>query len=82
MRAAIVAVAVSSATLAACGASSGTIDAEHLYTRFACDAGTADCDGLFSTGCETDLHARENCGACGVTCGEGQICAVGTCMAP
>lgn len=82
MRAAILAVAVCSATLAACGASSATVDAEHIYTPFACDPGTADCDGLFSTGCETDLRTREDCGGCGVTCREGQRCAVGTCVAP
>jgi hypothetical protein len=34
-----------------------------------CDAGTANCDGDPSTGCETDLDSSmEHCGSCGTSC--------------
>jgi hypothetical protein len=33
-----------------------------------CAPGYGDCDGLAATGCETDLHALDDCGACGVVC--------------
>ncbi len=33
-----------------------------------CDAGWDDCDSNPSNGCETDLSADGDCGACGVTC--------------
>jgi hypothetical protein len=75
------AIVIWAAAVSACGASS-SIDGDHLYTRIACDAGTADCDGRLSTGCETDVTTRTDCGGCGVTCGDGQICATGTCMSP
>jgi hypothetical protein len=46
-----------------------------------CEPGYADCDhNLRSNGCEVDLQRnRENCGACGRTCGAGQICSQGQC---
>lgn len=49
-----------------------------------CPAGTADCDGNASNGCEVDLTSDEyNCGACGTTCqdrpyAEG-VCVAATC---
>ena len=33
-----------------------------------CKVGTADCDGVAGNGCETDLTAPDNCGACGHAC--------------
>ena len=42
-----------------------------------CDEGFADCDGEIDTGCETNLGASPNCGACGVICEAATpICAV------
>ncbi len=64
----------------ACGGSS--LDGDHVYTRIACAPGTADCDGRLSTGCETNATTTTNCGACGVACAAGQVCATGTCRAP
>jgi len=49
----------------------------------ACDDGFEDCDGTASTGCEVDLGALTDCGACGVTCGPftnaAAICDAGSC---
>jgi hypothetical protein len=33
-----------------------------------CTAGFADCNGLFSDGCETPVNTTTNCGACGRVC--------------
>lgn len=33
-----------------------------------CEAGTADCNGKASDGCETDTKVAEHCGACDVAC--------------
>ncbi len=35
-----------------------------------CNAGTADCDGLYSNGCETNTASGDinNCGGCGIKC--------------
>jgi hypothetical protein len=65
------------AWLSACGASS--LDGDHLYTRIACDEGTADCDGRLSTGCETDVTLPSACGGCGVVCAPGAHCVHGAC---
>jgi hypothetical protein len=46
-----------------------------------CKLGFGDCDGLYQTGCETDLTAdATNCGACGVVCPQGQACSAGKCV--
>jgi Stigma-specific protein, Stig1 len=48
-----------------------------------CDSGHADCDGTFSTGCETDTTTASNCGTCGKTCSvqNGTAgCSAGTCV--
>ena len=40
-----------------------------------CDAGFADCNGIASDGCETDLSSSpQHCGLCGNTCGGGESC--------
>ncbi|MFO0647111.1 MAG: FG-GAP-like repeat-containing protein [Polyangiales bacterium] len=44
-----------------------------------CAAGTADCDGDSSNGCER-LDTLVNCGACGRACATGQVCAAGACV--
>ncbi len=45
----------------------------------ACPPASGDCDGLESTGCETDLLGdRDHCGGCGNACGEGS-CNNGQC---
>ena len=49
-----------------------------------CPAGTADCDGSSTNGCEVDLTTDENhCGACGTTCQDGPyaqgVCVAATC---
>jgi hypothetical protein len=33
-----------------------------------CNAGFADCNHIYSDGCETDLNTIQNCGACGNAC--------------
>ncbi|WP_240360116.1 Ig-like domain-containing protein [Pyxidicoccus caerfyrddinensis] len=49
-----------------------------------CPAGTADCDGNSSNGCEVDLTTDEDhCGACGTTCQDNNyaqgVCQAATC---
>ena len=45
----------------------------------ACAAGTADCDGTLSTGCETNVDTDpDNCGGCGAVCSSGS-CTDGVC---
>jgi len=46
----------------------------------ACGTGFADCDGSAASGCETNTQTDStNCGACGRTCGAGQVCSRGVC---
>ena len=47
-----------------------------------CNDGWASCDADPTTGCETDIHSIENCGACGVLCtlpNATEQCDQGTC---
>lgn len=49
----------------------------------ACSAGTANCNGVASDGCETTLGTIANCGACGDACSTGAnataLCNMGRC---
>ncbi len=46
-----------------------------------CNAGYADCDGLYSNGCELSVYSNpRNCGACGVACSGSQVCQNGACI--
>jgi hypothetical protein len=45
-----------------------------------CNAGFAECDGIPSNGCETDVTSDVgNCGKCGLKCGLGDSCVGGAC---
>ena len=49
---------------------------------FGCLTNFADCDGNPANGCEANLlTSGTNCGVCGRTCGSGQVCGAGACMA-
>lgn len=62
-----------------CEVSGGT--PECVMKPNSCDEGYADCDDDGKTGCETDLTSADNCGACGVICGDtnarSSICVAG-----
>lgn len=45
-----------------------------------CPTGWADCDGVFSNGCEADLSSEATCGTCGHACSGSELCAAGTCV--
>ena len=46
-----------------------------------CNAGFADCDHVFSNGCETNINIDpRNCGACGRVCAPTQRCVNGQCV--
>jgi hypothetical protein len=47
-----------------------------------CATGYADCNGLAADGCEAALATDgPHCGACGTSCGAGQVCSGGVCGA-
>ena len=49
----------------------------------ACQPGYEDCDGLASTGCESNpLTDAANCGACGNACAATEACTGGVCCGP
>ena len=81
MRKAIVALAV---LFASCGPSNPGGEGDDGGDPLECEAGTGDCDGDASNGCETDLTSDSgNCGGCGEVCGTdnttGSACDNGTC---
>lgn len=48
---------------------------------FTCNTGFADCDGVGSNGCETNLLTdNANCGSCGRICGTNYTCSSGNCV--
>jgi plastocyanin len=48
-----------------------------------CATGFADCNGITSDGCETDINNDPtNCGGCNAVCASGFSCANGTCTPP
>jgi hypothetical protein len=48
-----------------------------------CDFGFADCDKLYSNGCEVAvINDVQNCGGCAIVCGQGFICSGGQCVCP
>jgi hypothetical protein len=48
-----------------------------------CDAGFGNCDGDSDNGCETNvLNTARHCGRCGRSCGSGEDCLDGACVAP
>ena len=58
-----------------CDTSPGTAACENGTCQMAsCPNNTADCDGLFANGCETDLTGTADCGACGLKCAPLFIC--------
>lgn len=49
---------------------------------FACTADLSDCDGMVSTGCETNTQtSAAHCGGCGRACTSAQTCTSGSCVA-
>lgn len=44
------------------------------YTLGTCPAGTGNCDGVDSNGCESTLDSAAHCGRCEVACGAGESC--------
>jgi hypothetical protein len=49
-------------------------------TVISCNAGYADCDGVYSNGCEANLDTDSNCGGCGMVCKNATSCSGGTCI--
>jgi hypothetical protein len=44
-----------------------------------CAAGTADCDGAASNGCEARTDSNAHCGRCDNACGANTVCSAGVC---
>jgi hypothetical protein len=66
----------------ACAVPNGTAGcAMSQCTVARCNAGFADCNGDDDDGCETATVSNNTaCGACGVRCAAGQVCAAGACV--
>lgn len=73
------------AVIAGCAASGATMGCDSVggtCVVLRCDAGRADCDADVTNGCEATLTSdASHCGACGVSCGPGGVCAGGLCDA-
>lgn len=73
-----------------CGHCDGACDVTHSNTRCVggtcvprCHVGWADCDGLASNGCETDLADRSHCSTCTMSCPNDRVCnAASGCVCP
>ncbi len=52
-----------------------------LDCKGTCEAPYMDCDEKRSNGCEVDISTHDNCGACGVNCGDA-TCVDGACKCP
>lgn len=70
-----------------CGACGMTCGSDKTCVAGVCSSGSdicygtfANCDGLATNGCETNLSSStNNCGACGKACATGAACVSGTC---
>jgi len=61
----------------------GTFLCSESVCKIACDPLFANCNGDLSDGCETStISDPANCGGCGVTCAEGELCWRGACGCP
>ncbi|MBN1203781.1 MAG: hypothetical protein JXB05_02510 [Myxococcaceae bacterium] len=79
-------------TLTHCGACGQACNLAHASETCAlgicqvleCEPGYANCDGVASNGCETQLGTTANCGACGASCGAAPntipFCSGGVCQ--
>ena len=68
-----------------CGASpngrNGCVNGSCQLTS--CNNGFADCDGMYANGCEVSTNTDiNNCGMCGMKCGQGLVCSAGMCTCP
>ncbi|MCL2325986.1 MAG: BspA family leucine-rich repeat surface protein [Proteobacteria bacterium] len=65
-----------------CGGVCVSLAATNMSDCGVCLDGFANCDGNLANGCETDLMAATNCGACGNVCSSDQECRGGKCITP
>ncbi len=64
----------------ACGNQNGTATCQGGTCSLLCKSGWGDCDANKTNGCETDLTSPSNCGACNLSCTNGQQCVSGSCQ--
>ena len=66
------------ASTAACGGGAATIESKGgADAGPTCGEGTVDCGGT----CVSTSNDPKNCGACGTTCKDGEVCSSGACGA-
>ena len=73
----------------ACGMSCATVSRAQIACITgacvvqSCTMGFGNCNGIYNDGCEIALlNDKNNCGKCGLACGQGQICVNGQCDCP